>query len=134
VASQVSIQVSRPNSATYLFQIPIFEWGVVRCRSKNRQQKDMYFRLDWTTAQKLLAILGTTINIIEGTQLAFLQLTVTGCSLFIKESTLAPNYPRLILISSHTFTNAQKFQPCESNLYTVANSKNQIRHIYLTVS
>lgn len=45
VASQVSTQVSRPNSVTYFSQTPIFEWGVVRCRFKNRQQKDMY--LDW---------------------------------------------------------------------------------------
>ena len=37
-----------PNPVTYLNQIPIFEWCVFRCGSKNGHQKDVFQR-DWTT-------------------------------------------------------------------------------------
>jgi hypothetical protein len=60
-------KVSRPNSVTYLNGTPIFEWWVVRCRSKNKYQKDMCLKEARLCAQILLAILGSIVNIIGGT-------------------------------------------------------------------
>ena len=39
--AEAQTQVNRPNSLTYLNQTPIFERCVVRCGSKNGQQKDI---------------------------------------------------------------------------------------------
>jgi hypothetical protein len=61
---------------TFLKQIPIFEWWVVRCRSKDGHQKDMCLKEIGLHAQYWLTILGSIVNIVEGTYVAFLWLTV----------------------------------------------------------
>lgn len=47
-------RVSGPTSGTYLNWPPIFEWCVARCRSKNRHQEDMCWKIDLTTCSKTI--------------------------------------------------------------------------------
>lgn len=48
-------KVSEPNLATYLNRASIFEWWMIRCRSQNRYQKDIYLKEIGLRAQNLLA-------------------------------------------------------------------------------
>ena len=46
--------VSSPNSVTLLKRMPIFEWCVVGCGSKNRHHKGMCLKGDWTMSSKFV--------------------------------------------------------------------------------
>jgi hypothetical protein len=46
--------VSSPNSVTHLKRMPILEWCVVGCGSKNRHHKDMCLKGDWTMSSKFV--------------------------------------------------------------------------------
>ena len=60
------IEVSRPNSVTYLNWTPIFAGWVVRCRYKNGHKKDVCFKKIGVRAQNLLTGLGSIVYIIGG--------------------------------------------------------------------
>ena len=55
-----------PNSIFCLNQIPIFEWYVNRCGSKNMHQKDMCSKEIGLLAQDMIVILSLIINIFGG--------------------------------------------------------------------
>ena len=54
----------------------LIEWCVVTCGSKNRNRKGVYKQLDHVL-KNLLTILGSIVNIIEGTYVT-LWLTLSG--------------------------------------------------------
>ena len=54
------------NAATYLNQIHIFEWYVVRCDFENGFQKDICLKEIGLCAQNMLTFLGSIVNIIDG--------------------------------------------------------------------
>ena len=60
-------EVTRPNLVTYLNRTPIFKWCVVRCRTKDRQQKEMCSKEIRLCAQNVLTNLGSIMNTIGGT-------------------------------------------------------------------
>ena len=45
---------------------PIFEWCVVKCGSKNRQQKDKCLKQIGLRAHNLVTILSSVVNIVGG--------------------------------------------------------------------
>jgi hypothetical protein len=51
---------------THLEWIPIFEWCIVKCGSKNRHQKDMCLKEIGKHIQNLLTILDLIVSIIGG--------------------------------------------------------------------
>ena len=71
-------KVDVPNSVTYLNRASVSEWWVVRCRSKNRHQKDMCFKEIGLHAQKLFTIQGSIVNIIGGHQCDLLMAHPSG--------------------------------------------------------
>ena len=60
-------KVDIPNSITYFDWTPLFEWYVVRCSSKNGDQKDMCLKEIGLHAQNMITILGSIVNISGGT-------------------------------------------------------------------
>ena len=63
-------------SVTFLSRTLIFECCVVRCGSNNRYQKDMCLKEIGLHAQNIRTILGSTVNIIGGTYMTILNLTL----------------------------------------------------------
>jgi len=63
-------KVGMPESNIEIIWIPIFEWHVVRCESKNSHQKNMCLKEIRLHAQNMLIILGSIINMIGRTSVA----------------------------------------------------------------
>jgi hypothetical protein len=57
----------KPYLVTFLNERPIFEWCVVSCVSKNGHQKDIGSKEIGLCAQNVRTILGSKVNMIEGT-------------------------------------------------------------------
>ena len=57
-------KVNVPNSVTFLDRFPIFEWCVIRCRSKKEHQNNMCLKEIRLHAQNLLTTLGSIVNTI----------------------------------------------------------------------
>jgi hypothetical protein len=62
-------KVDVPNSNIAMISTPIFEWCVVRCGSKNGNQKEMCLEEIGQRAQNMLSFLGFIFNIIWGTHM-----------------------------------------------------------------
>ena len=60
------IKVRGSNLVTYLNLTPIFEWRVVRCRSKIGHKNKMCSKDIGLHAQKLFVILGSLVNVSRG--------------------------------------------------------------------
>ena len=58
------LKVDVPNLVTYLYQTPIFEWCLVRCRSQYWHMKDACLKEIGLRAHVILIILGSIVNII----------------------------------------------------------------------
>ena len=59
-------KVDVPNSVTYLYWTPIFEWYGVWCCSKNKYQKDMCSIETGLCVLNMIIMLASIINIIGG--------------------------------------------------------------------
>lgn len=58
-------KVDNPNSMRFLIRIPMFEWFVVWCGSKNGYKKDMCIKREWIACSGFVAILCSIVIIIE---------------------------------------------------------------------
>jgi hypothetical protein len=62
--------VNMPHLVSDLGPIPIFEWYVVKCGSKNRYQKSMFKRNMMTLCSKMISILRSIVEHKWGTCMA----------------------------------------------------------------
>ena len=61
-----NIDVPKKSNTTIIIWTPIFEWCVVRCGSKDQNQKDIFIWKDWTTCHNMRTILSSMFNMIGG--------------------------------------------------------------------